>query len=106
MAGGGVPKAPNADPLLRRVELTDAEVGDVVAFLETLSRGDPGGRRPVGAPVKPAAAENKSAEVGGKSAEVGGKPAGSRRKVGGSRREVAGTIGAYVGGARDARSTT
>ena len=37
MAGGGVPKAPNADPLLRRVELTDAEVGDVVAFLETLS---------------------------------------------------------------------
>ena len=37
MASGGVPKAPNADPLLRPVALTDQEVKDVVAFLESLA---------------------------------------------------------------------
>jgi len=36
MAGGGNPKAPNRDPLLRDMGLTDAEIGDVVAFLESL----------------------------------------------------------------------
>ena len=37
MASGGVAKAPNADPLLRPVALSDAETDDVVAFLEALS---------------------------------------------------------------------
>jgi cytochrome c peroxidase len=36
MAGGGNPKAPNVDPLMRDVGLTDAEIADVVAFLKTL----------------------------------------------------------------------
>jgi cytochrome c peroxidase len=37
MASGGVVNAPNADPLLRPVSLNDAEVDDLVAFLEALS---------------------------------------------------------------------
>jgi cytochrome c peroxidase len=36
MARGGVPKAPNFDPNLRDVGLTDAEIADLVAFLRTL----------------------------------------------------------------------
>lgn len=36
MAGGGNPRAPQRDPLLRDVGLTDAEIDDVVAFLHTL----------------------------------------------------------------------
>ena len=37
MAGGGNPKAPGNDPLLQDRKLTDAEVKDVVAFLESLA---------------------------------------------------------------------
>ena len=37
MASGGVVKGPSADPLLRPVALSDAEVDDLVAFLEALS---------------------------------------------------------------------
>lgn len=40
MAGGGNPKAPNLDPLVRDVGLTDAEIADVVAFLRALDCPD------------------------------------------------------------------
>lgn len=36
MATGGNPKAPNVDPLMRDVGLTEAEIADVVAFLRAL----------------------------------------------------------------------
>lgn len=40
MAGGGNPKAPNHDPLLKDMKLSDAEIKDVVAFLESLDCTD------------------------------------------------------------------